>query len=90
MEETELPTNHAMIGCILAQSWWLPEKICFAIRNHHDLHHDLAALQSANFNLPMLSRRLIATGQLAEHIVQQQLGLSLTQEWTKLGAACKF
>ncbi len=84
VEETELPTNHAMIGCILAQSWWLPEEICLAIRNHHDL----AALQSAHFNLPMLSRRLIATGQLAEHIVQQQLGLSLTQEWTKLGATC--
>ncbi len=84
VEETELPTNHAMIGCILAQSWWLPEEICLAIRNHHDL----VALQSANFNLPMLSRRLIATGQLAERIVQLQLGLSLTQEWTKLGAAC--
>jgi hypothetical protein len=36
----------------------------------------------------MQSRRLIATSQLAEHIVQQQLNLSLTQEWSKLGAAC--
>lgn len=84
VEETELPTNHAMIGCILAQSWWLPEEICLAIRNHHDL----VALESANSNLPMLSRRLIATSQLAEHIVQKQLGLSLTHEWPKLGTAC--
>ncbi|OGS82662.1 MAG: histidine kinase [Gallionellales bacterium GWA2_59_43] len=84
VEETVLPTNHAMVGCILAQSWWLPEEICLAIRNHHDL----ATLESAQSVLPMLSRRLIATAQLAEHIVQKQLGLSLTQEWPKLGAAC--
>ncbi|HEX5364761.1 MAG TPA: HDOD domain-containing protein [Gallionella sp.] len=84
VEETALPTNHAMVGCILAQSWWLPEEICLAIRNHHDL----AILESVGSELPMLSRRLIATAQLAEHIVQKQLGLSLTQEWPKLGAAC--
>jgi HD-like signal output (HDOD) protein len=84
IENARIPTNHAMVGCILAQSWWLPEEICLAIRNHHDL----VALASANSQLPMLSRRLIATAQLAEHIVQKQLGLSLTQEWVKLGAAC--
>lgn len=84
VEEVEMPTNHAMVGCILAQSWWLPEEICLAIRNHHDL----AALGSASSELPMLSRRLVATAQLAEHIVQRKLGLSLTQEWQKLGATC--
>lgn len=83
VEEVELPTNHAMVGCILAQSWWLPEEICRAIRNHHDLE----VLISASSNLPILSRRLVATSQLAEHILQQ-LGLSLMQEWPKLGAAC--
>ena len=84
VENAGMPTNHAMVGCILAQSWWLPEEICLAIRNHHDL----VALESIDSRLPMQSRRLIATAQLAEHIVQQQLGLSLTQEWQKLGAAC--
>jgi HD-like signal output (HDOD) protein len=84
VEEVEMPTNHAMVGCILAQSWWLPEEICLAIRNHHDL----MALGSASSQLPMMSRRLIATAQLAEHIVQRQLGLCLTQEWQKLGAVC--
>jgi HD-like signal output (HDOD) protein len=84
VEETALPTNHAMVGCILAQSWWLPEEICLAIRNHHDLN----AIESAHSVLPMQSRRLIATAQFAEHIVQKQLGLSMTQEWPKLGAAC--
>jgi HD-like signal output (HDOD) protein len=84
IENAELPSNHAMIGCILAQSWWLPEEICLAIRNHHDVME----LESASSSLPMLSRRLIAISQLAEHILQQKLGLSLTQEWGKLGAAC--
>jgi hypothetical protein len=36
----------------------------------------------------MLSRRLVATSQLAEHILQQQPGLSHTREWPKLGVAC--
>ncbi|MBI1175110.1 MAG: HDOD domain-containing protein [Sideroxydans sp.] len=84
VEETVLPTNHAMVGCILAQSWWLPEELCLAIRNHHDL----PILQSAESRLPMLSRRLIATAQLAEHILQHECALSSTQEWPKLGATC--
>jgi len=84
VEEAELPTNHAMVGCLLAQSWWLPEEICQAIRNHHDL----VALESASSNLPVLSRRLIATSQLAEHILQKQLDLSITMEWVKLGPTC--
>ncbi|ADL55632.1 HDOD domain-containing protein [Gallionella capsiferriformans] len=81
IENNGLSTNHAMIGCILAQSWWLPEEICLAIRNHHDL----TALESLSSQIPLLSRRLIATAQLAEHIVQKQLGLSMTHEWSKLG-----
>lgn len=82
VENAALPTNHAMVGCILAQNWWLPDELCLAIRNHHNL----AALKSDK--LPILSRRLIATAQLAEYIVAQQIKLSLTQEWPKLGAAC--
>lgn len=84
VEQTELPTNHAMVGCILSQSWWLPEEICLAIRNHHDL----VALSSSASRLPTLSRKLIATSQLAEHILQKQFGKSYTREWPKLGGAC--
>ena len=84
VEEAELPTNHAILGCILAQSWWLPEDIFMAIRHHHDL----SALNNDRYELSILSRNLIATSQLAEHIVQHQLGLSLTQEWSKLGHIC--
>ena len=82
IENAAQPTNHAMVGCILAQNWWLPDEICLAIRNHHNL----AALKSDK--LPILSRRLIATAQLAEYIVSKQIKSDLTQEWPKLGAAC--
>jgi HD-like signal output (HDOD) protein len=84
VEEKILPTNHAMVGCILAQSWWLPEEICLAIRNHHDR----IMLESVESQLPMLSRRLIAVAQLAEHLLQHLLGLSQTQEWQKLSSPC--
>lgn len=84
IEEESLPSNHAIVGCLLAQSWWLPEEICLAIRNHHDLD----ALTSETSTLPAMSRRLVATAQLSEHIIQRQLGLSRTQEWLKLGQAC--
>ena len=84
VEEEQLPTNHCIVGCMLAQSWSLPEEICLAIRQHHDffmLRNDIAAL-------PAASRRLIALTQLSEYIHQQQSGLSQTQEWLKLGDAC--
>lgn len=84
IEDAVLPTNHAMVGCVLAQSWWLPEELCLAIRHHHDR----SVLLTTTAPPPLLSRKLIAVTQLAEHLVQQQLGLSLTQEWGKLGEAC--
>lgn len=84
VEEAILPTNHAMVGCLLAQSWWLPEDVFLAIRHHHDL----IALESGGAKLPILSSRLIAISQLAEYFIQKQLKLSNTQEWAKLGRAC--
>lgn len=84
VEEGMLPTNHAMVGCVLAQSWWLPEELCLAIRHHHER----SALDLSSPGLPLLSRKLIAVTQLAEHLVQQHSGLSFTQEWGKLGVAC--
>lgn len=84
VEEDELPSNHAMVGCLLAQNWWLPEEICLAIRNHHDV----SELLMVSSTLPALSRRLIAVAQLAEYIVQRRSGLSQTREWDKLGTGC--
>lgn len=84
VEETHLPTNHAMVGCLLAQSWWLPEEICLAIR----YHHDATILETPVIIPPLSSRYRIAMAQFAEHLVQRHSGLSQTQEWPKLGSAC--
>lgn len=82
-EEALVQTNHAVVGCALAQKWWLPEDMYIGIRHHHQVK----ALAPGS-DLPQNSRQFIATTQLAEHIVQEQLGLDMTQEWPKLGAAC--
>jgi len=85
IEETQCPTNHAVIGGLLTQSWWLPEEITMAIRHHHDfalLDKDDSTL------LPPHTRGLIAITQLAEHIFQHHTGLSKTEEWFKSKDVC--
>jgi HD-like signal output (HDOD) protein len=86
IEDAAIQINHAEIGGKLAQDWRLPAEIHLAIRQHHELK----ILDIVETRLPhiLLSSRLIALAQLSEHIVQRQLRLSLTQEWSKLGAAC--
>ncbi|HJW02805.1 MAG TPA: HDOD domain-containing protein [Azospira sp.] len=85
VEDAHCPTNHAAVGCLLAQGWWLPDEICLAIRHHHDA---FPADPVAAKPIPAPSRGLIATVQLAEHLFQHHTGLSQSQEWHKQGAAC--
>ena len=81
----QCPTNHAVIGSLLAQSWWLPEEMSTGIR----LHHDYTILQKNESTLlPPTTRGLIAIAQLAEHIFQHHTGLSRTQEWKKSSEVC--
>jgi HD-like signal output (HDOD) protein len=85
VEEIQCPTNHTVIGSLLAQSWWLPEEISNAIR----LHHEYAILQNNDSTLlPATTRGLIAISQLAEHIFQHHTGLSKSQEWEKSSEVC--
>lgn len=84
VEETTLPTHHAAVGYMLAQSWWLPDETILSIRHHHDV----AILDTPSIPPTLNSRYLIAISQLAEHLLQQHSGLSFTQEWDKLGPAC--
>ena len=85
VEQTLFPTNHAAVGCLLAQSWWLPDEISLAIRHHHDQQ---MLEQGSDSKLPVTTLGLIATAQLAEHLFQYHTGLSQGQEWHKLGASC--
>jgi len=83
VEELDMPTNHAVLGGLMAQSWWLPEDLCTAIRRHHDLSvMDWAAGVSG------AALRQIALAQLGEKLHQSITGLNMTREWDKLGAAC--
>jgi len=84
IEHRDLPTDHAMVGCLLAQTWWLPEEICLAIRHHHDQ----PAIDLFDSGLPAASRYLVAASQTAEHLVQYLTGGSRTEEWSKLGGSC--
>ncbi|MBK8121648.1 MAG: HDOD domain-containing protein [Sulfuritalea sp.] len=84
IEEAQLPTNHAIVGCMLAHSWWLPEEIYLAIR----YHHDPKVIATPSITPPLTSRYRIAISQFAEHLVQRHTGLSHTHEWPKLGEAC--
>lgn len=84
VELKDIPADHATVGCLLAQNWWLPEEICLAIRHHHDLQ-TVDLLQSP---LPAATRHMIAVGHTAEYLLQLNTGLSHTCEWTKHGAAC--
>ena len=84
VEDLTLPTNHAIVGSMLAQSWWLTDDTSLSIRHHHDL-----AFLDANTIPPSLNcRHMIAVSQLAEHLLQLHTKRSFTQEWAKLGPAC--
>lgn len=84
IEEAEVPTNHAVVGGLMAQSWWLPEDLCTGIRRHHDL----SFLVDNHLGATGASCRLVALAQLAERLHQELSGLNQCREWDKLGEAC--
>jgi HD-like signal output (HDOD) protein len=85
VEDALCSINHAMIGGLLAQGWWLPDNVSMAIRHHH-VYSQLEL--GNNTVLSPSTKGLIATAQLAEHLFQHHTGLSSTQEWLKGSAAC--
>jgi HD-like signal output (HDOD) protein len=84
IEDEHLPTNHGVVGCLLAQSWWLPEETSFSIRHHHDV----SVLDTTSIPPSLNNRYLIAVAQFAEYLLQEQTALCYTQEWLKLGPSC--
>jgi HD-like signal output (HDOD) protein len=85
VEDALCSINHAMIGGLLAQSWWLPDNVSLAIRHHH-VYSQLEL--DNNTVLTPSTKGLIAIAQLAEHLFQHHTGFSTTQEWLKGSAAC--
>lgn len=84
VEESRYPTNHALIGCLLGQSWWLAETTCVAIRHHHDF----VSLRAGAGALAATAQRLICLAEVAEKLVQDATGLSHGAEWAKMGESC--
>jgi HD-like signal output (HDOD) protein len=84
IEDARCPTNHAIVGCLLAQDWWLPADTSTAIRHHHDA----IALGAGTRVLSTASAYLVAISQLSEHLVQRATGQYPNREWDKLGSVC--
>ncbi len=78
------PTDHTVVGSMLAQNWWLPNVICQAIRNHHAAEY----IERQGSELTIASGQLIALSQTAELLLQRVTRESDTQEWSKLGGTC--
>ncbi|MDD5612964.1 MAG: HDOD domain-containing protein, partial [Gallionella sp.] len=84
IEDLILPTNHAVVGSILTQSWGLTNETTLSVQHHHDL----AFLDASTIPPSLNSRYMIAVAQLAEYLLQRHTGRSHTREWDKLGPAC--
>lgn len=80
IEEERHATSHALVGYLLAQSWWLAPNTCQAIRHHHDAF----AISANSRMLAAESSELVALAQLAEYLYQQVSSQSQTREWDKL------
>ncbi|MCG7985560.1 MAG: HDOD domain-containing protein [Candidatus Thiodiazotropha lotti] len=77
VEERHYPTNHAVVGYYVANSWFIPKRICNAILNHHS--REMFALEDQE------ESSLIALIHLAEHIVNDCRRLSDDPEWKRIG-----
>jgi len=85
VENERYTTNHARVGAQLARSWHLPEFLCFAILNHHDLLYSNEVLAQAEAD----ALALIAIGFAAEHIYRSATG-ALCHEWALAGEWALF
>ncbi|MBI3901796.1 MAG: HDOD domain-containing protein [Nitrosomonadales bacterium] len=86
VEDNLCTTNHALVGGLLAQGWWLPDETSLAIRHHHDFH---LLEQGSSSGLSTTTLGLIANAQVAEQIfLRHNLAWERTQEWFKAGEAC--
>ncbi len=75
-------TDHAVVGAIVARTWYLPPVIAFAIRLHHDFH----VLRVSS--IPAGVRTLVALAAVAEHLVADFEGVQIQREWAQHGPAC--
>ena len=76
VENERYTTNHARVGAHLARSWHLPESLCFAILNHHDILFSNQIQAQAETG----ALALIALGLAAEQLYSAATG-AICHEW---------
>jgi HD-like signal output (HDOD) protein len=79
LEDATHATNHATLGYLLAKSWSLPNSICQALLNHHDI-----SILNSNENLSADVRGLIALVRFAEFLCDSRQ-LRDDHDWAESG-----
>ncbi|ODN42535.1 HDOD domain-containing protein [Piscirickettsia litoralis] len=81
LEDKRYRTNHTVIGYYLAKTWKLPEFLCLAIRDHHDMPHIMKHSEEEAHALAILK--------LSEHICKEYKTLGeadIDPEWPQIEA----
>jgi len=76
VEDERYAINHARVGLLLAESWYLPDMLCSAI----GLHHCFEAMMSGAMEAAPPAKKLIATGVIAEQVYWMEQG-KVAPEW---------
>ena len=79
IERQHHPTDHAVVGALLARDWGVSQTALLATR----LHHEYAAWRA---HVPGSVLELMALCLVSEHIIQRHQGLNRHVEWEKGGA----
>jgi HD-like signal output (HDOD) protein len=79
IEDEAYHANHATMGYLLAKSWSMPNSLCQAVLNHHDI----STLDSAE-ELSAEVRGLIALLRVAEHLYESRM-LHKDHDWMVSG-----
>jgi HD-like signal output (HDOD) protein len=79
VERSQVQTDHALVGGLMARSWGISRDVCTAIR----MHHDYSIFKDSK--IPEGVTRLVAMGLLAEVAIQRFAGLNSSTEWDKGG-----
>ena len=77
VEDEHHPTNHAIVGTLLARGWYLPEAVVWAIRYHHEPSIFTEPRRHATPDVCLL----VALHFVSEHIVARFLGHADDAEW---------
>lgn len=81
IEDKHYSTNHAVVGNMLAHSWFLPEHISHAIQVHHD--HTIFTYPDDRATPAICV--LVAITLVAEHIAVVSMGMEDDAEWHVIG-----